>query len=417
MSARVYVIGVGLTKFDKPGKKSGDFINWVEEVVSKALDDANVSMDKIEQAAVGYVYGGTTCGQRAIYEVGMTGIPIYNVNNNCATGSTALCLAKQFIEGGLSDCILAVGFEKMEGGSLRYTDTDRTNPLDKHYTLIGDLVPFTEAPLAVQSFGNAALEYMEKHGTKPEYFAKIAYKNHKHSVNNSYAQFQDEYTMEQILNSKKIHGPLTKLQCCATSDGAGAAILASERFVRYHGLERQAVEILAMEMATDTETTVSERSFMKIVGYDVSKLAAEKVYAKSGVTPDDVQVVELHDCFSSNELLTYEALNLCPPGKADEYIDKGDNTYGGKHVVNPSGGLIGRGHPLGATGLAQCAELCWQLRGQAGARQVAGVKYALQHNFGVGGAAVVAIYKLGFPEYHISLDSSSEKIASIQSKL
>ncbi|KAI4456879.1 acetyl-coa c-acyltransferase [Holotrichia oblita] len=394
---RVYVIGVGMTKFDKPGTKSGDYNDWAKEAILKALEDAKLSMDEIEQAVAGFVYGDSTFGQRAIYEVG-----------------------KQFIEGGLNDCVLAVGFEKMERGSVASKYKDRTNPYEKQFMLMGELAGFTTAPLATQMLGNAGIEHMRKYGTKPEHFAKIAYKNHKHSVNNPYSQFQTEYTMEQIVNSPKIFGPLTKLQCCPTSDGAAAAILASEKFVRSHGLEAQAVEIIAMEMVTDRESTFSERSLMKVAGYDMSKTAAEHAYAKSGISSDDIQVVELHDCFSTNELITYEALGLCAVGKAGEYIDKGDNTYGGKHVVNPSGGLISKGHPIGATGLAQCAELSWQLRGLAEARQVPNVKYALQHNYGLGGAAVVSIYRLGFPEHHkraVGLKKTGGRVVELESKL
>ncbi|XP_071054619.1 sterol carrier protein 2-like isoform X2 [Onthophagus taurus] len=396
---RVFVIGVGMTKFEKPGKRDDDYPGYAKEAILKALDDAKVKMTDIEQATAGYVYGDSTCGQRAIYEVGMTGIPIYNVNNNCATGATALLLAKQFIEFGQNQCVLAVGFEKMERGSLAPKFMDRTNPIDKHMSLMIDLAGINKSPPAAQMFGNAGVEHMKKYGTTLEHFAKIGYKNHKHSVNNPYSQFQDEYTLEQIMASPKVFGLLTKLQCCPTSDGSACAILASEDFVKKHGLEAQAVEIVAMEMATDLETTLTDNSLMKIVGYDMTKTAAEKAYAKSGIRPTDVQVVELHDCFSVNELITYEALGLCPPGKAGEMIDRGDNTYGGKYVVNPSGGLISKGHPLGATGLAQCAELCWQLRGLADKRQVPGAKLALQHNLGIGGAVVVGIYRHGFPEH------------------
>lgn len=399
---RVFVIGVGMTKFEKPGKRTDDYPEFAKEAITKALSDARVSIGEIEQAAIGYVYGDSTSGQRAIYEVGMTGIPIYNVNNNCSTGSTALILAKQFVESGLNDCVLAVGFERMERGSLQPKYTDRTNPLDKHVKLMKELVGYTDSPRAAQFFGNAGIEHMKKYGTKPEHFAKIAYKNHKHSVNNPYSQFRDEYTLEQIMASPKIFGPLTKLQCCPTSDGAAAAVVASENFVHSHGLESQAVEILSMEMATDPPSTLAERSCMSIAGYDMTKIAAEKAFRKAKVRPTDIQVIELHDCFSTNELITYEALGLCPEGKAGDMIDKADNTYGGKYVVNPSGGLISKGHPLGATGLAQCSELCWQLRGLAEDRQVRGAELALQHNLGLGGAAVVAIYKLGFPDYQPS---------------
>ncbi|XP_045482604.1 sterol carrier protein 2 [Harmonia axyridis] len=393
---RVFVVGVGMTKFEKPGVREGDYPEFAKEAIEKALQDSKLNINDVELATVGYVYGDSTCGQRAIYEVGMTGIPIFNVNNNCSTGSSALLIAKEFIESG-KDCVLAVGFEKMDKGSLTSKFMDRTNPMDKHVTLMADLVGLNAAPITAQMFGNAGLEHMRKYGTKAEHFAKIAYKNHKHSVNNLNSQFRDEYTLEQIMKSPQVFGPLTKLQCCPTSDGAAAAIVVSERFVRSHGLENQAIEILGIEMATDTPSTFNEKSLIKLVGYDMTKKAAERLFYKTGTKPTDVQVVELHDCFSANELITYEALGLCPPGKAGEFIDRGDNTYGGKYVVNPSGGLISKGHPLGATGLAQCAELCWQLRGEAGARQVPGARLALQHNIGLGGAVVVALYAKGFP--------------------
>nr|XP_023017013.1 non-specific lipid-transfer protein [Leptinotarsa decemlineata] len=396
--SRVFVIGVGMTKFEKPGKKAGDYPQWGKEAILSALEDSKVNIADVQLATAGFVYGDSTCGQRVIYEVGMHGIPIFNVNNNCSTGSSALMLAKEMVESGKCDCALAVGFEKMERGSLEPKFNDRTNPMDKHVEAMAELVDIEAAPIAAQMFGNTGIEHMKKYGTKPEHFAKIAYKNHKHSVNNPNSQFRDEYSLEQIMKSPKVYGPLTKLQCCPTSDGAAAVIIASERFVKSRGLESKAVEILGIEMATDLATTFTDKSHMKIIGYDMTKLAAEKLFKKTNRKPTDVQVVELHDCFSANELVTYEALGLCPPGKAGELIDRGDNTYGGKYVVNPSGGLISKGHPLGATGLAQCAELCWQLRGEAGLRQVPGAKLALQHNIGIGGAVVVALYQLGFPQ-------------------
>ncbi|KAM4605607.1 sterol carrier protein 2 [Polymixia lowei] len=397
---RVFVIGVGMTKFEKPGARDDfDYPDMAKEAGQKALADAGVPYSAIEQACVGYVYGDSTCGQRAIYHsLGLSGIPIVNVNNNCSTGSTALFMARQLVQGGLADCVLALGFEKMERGSLSSKYMDRTNPMDKHMEVMINCYGMAAAPAAPQMFGNAGREHMKKYGTKPEHFAKIAWKNHKHSTNNPYSQFQEEYSLEQVINSRKVFEFLTLLQCCPTSDGAGAAVLASEAFVKSHGLEGQAVEILAQEMVTDLATTFEENSCMKMVGYDMSQLAAKKCFDAAGLKPSDVDVVELHDCFSANELITYEALGLCPEGKAGELIDRGDNTYGGRFVVNPSGGLISKGHPLGATGLAQCAELCWQLRGQADRRQVSGAKVALQHNIGLGGAVVVALYRMGFPQ-------------------
>ncbi|KFM59965.1 Non-specific lipid-transfer protein, partial [Stegodyphus mimosarum] len=411
---RVFVIGVGMTKFVKPGSTGADYPDFAREAVTKALTDSKIRYDSVQQACVGYVYGDSTCGQRALYEVGMSGIPIYNVNNNCSTGSTALYMGKQLIEGGICDCVLALGFEKMARGSLTSKFDDRTNPMDKHVLVLSNRHGFAPAPVAAQFFGSAGREHMEMYGTKPEHFANIAYKNHKHSVKNPYSQFRDEYSLDQILNSPVVYEPLTKLQCCPTSDGAAAAILASEEFVHAHGLEDQAVEIVGMEMSTDVPSAFQENSSIKMVGFDMTKNAANKLYQKTGIHPSDVDVVELHDCFSTNELITYEALGLCDVGKGAELVDSGNNTYGGKYVINPSGGLISKGHPLGATGIAQCAELCWQLRNEAGERQVPNAKLALQHNIGLGGAVVVALYRLGFPNNSVqALAGSLEPPADI----
>jgi len=393
MGKKVFVVGVGMTKFEKPGSRNWDYPDMAKEAGTKALQDAGIPYDSVEQACVGYCYGDSTCGQRAVYGLGLTGIPVYNVNNNCATGSTALFMAKQFIEGGIADCILAMGFEKMEKGSLGVKFTDRTNPMDKHFEAMVDLRGFAQAPPAPQFFGNAGREHMDRYGTTAEQFAKIGHKNHKHSVNNPYSQFQQEYSLEDILNAPMVYDPLTKLQCCPTSDGAGAAVLCNEDFVRKHGLQDKAVEIAGMAMTTDFTSTFEEKSCIKLIGADMTRQAAQKVYEQSGLGPENVDVIELHDCFSANEMVTYEALGLCPEGKAGELIDSGAVTYGGKWVVNPSGGLISKGHPLGATGLAQCAELNWQLRGLSEKRQVKGAKVALQHNLGLGGAAVVTMYR------------------------
>ena len=236
MSNRTFVIGVGMSKFDKPGTKEGDYPEWVLEAGSRALADAAIPYELVQQAYAGYCYGDSTYGQRAIYGLGLTGIPVVNVNNNCSTGSSALFLARQAVKGGLVDCALAVGFEKMERGSLGMKYTDRTPAMDKHMTRMFELRSPEESPFAPQMFGNAGRDHMEKYGSTPEHYAWIGWKNHKHSVNNPYAQFQDEYSIEDIKAAKMIHEPLTKLQCSPTSDGAAAAIVASERFVDEHDL-------------------------------------------------------------------------------------------------------------------------------------------------------------------------------------
>ena len=393
MGNKVFVVGVGMTKFEKPGSREWDYPDMAKEAGEKALADAGIRYDQVEQATVGYCYGDSTAGQRAIYGLGLTGIPVVNVNNNCSTGSSALFLTKQLIEGGIIDCGIAVGFEKMEKGSLGVKYMDRTVPMDKHLEAMVARRGFETGPPAAQMFGNAGREYMERYGVKAESFARIGEKNHRHSANNPYSQFRDVYTLEEILASPMQHDPLTKLQCCPTSDGGGAAVLASEQFVRDNGLEGKAVEILGMAMTTDYESSFGSGSDMKLVGFDMTREAARRVYEQSGHGPEEVDVVELHDCFSANEMITYEALGLCGEGGAGELIDSGAVTYGGDVVVNPSGGLISKGHPLGATGLAQCAELNWQLRGEADARQVDGAALALQHNLGLGGAAVVTMYR------------------------
>jgi acetyl-CoA acyltransferase len=393
MSNRTFVIGVGMTKFEKPGGRDWDYPDMAKEAGTNALQDAGIPYDAVEQAFVGYCYGESTSGQRAVYGLGLTGIPVVNVNNNCSTGSSALWMARQAVKGGLVECALALGFEKMEKGSLGVKYTDRTNPMDRHVEAMFAVREPEASPPAPQLFGNAGREHMERYGSTPDHMAWIGWKNHKHSVNNPFAQFQDEYSLEDIKAAKMIHDPLTKLQCSPTSDGSGAAIVASERFVDEHGLWDQAVEIVGQSMVTDMRSTFEDKSAIKVVGSDMSKEAARRAYEEAQVGPADVDVIELHDCFSANELITYEALGLAEEGHGHELVDNADTTYGGRWVVNPSGGLISKGHPLGATGLAQCSELTWQLRGTADKRQVEGAKVGLQHNIGLGGAAVVTIYK------------------------
>ena len=336
---RTFVIGVGMTKFDKPGTKEGDYPDWAKEAGSKAIDDAGIAYDEVEQAFAGYCYGESTSGQRALYQLGLTGIPVINVNNNCSTGSSALFMARQAVKGGLADCALALGFEKMEKGSLGVKYTDRTNPMDKHAMRMFELRAPEASPAAPQMFGNAGRDHMEKYGSNADHFAWIGWKNHKHSVNNPYAQFQDEYSLEDIKAAKMIHEPLTKLQCSPTSDGSGCAIVASERFVDEHDLWGQAIEIVGQSMVTDMRSTFDdETDCIKIVGYDMSKEAARRAYEEAQVSPDEVDVCELHDCFSANELITYEALGFAEEGHGHELVDAEATTYGGKVVVNPSGG-------------------------------------------------------------------------------
>ncbi|XP_031765728.2 sterol carrier protein 2-like [Galleria mellonella] len=403
MTRSVYVVGVGVTKFAKPGT-IGDYPEFGKQAVQEALVDAGVEYAVVQQAVCAYIAGDSTSGQRVLYQVGMTGIPIYNINNGGATGGSGLYLAKQLVEGGIIDVALVLGFEKMSFGALKTaTLTDRASPYDIHVEKVLGLLKDAQpgVPMTALAFGNAGIEHMKKYGTTELHFAKIAAKNYRHASKNPKAYNSRECTVEEILSSRKIHGPLTKLQCCPTNDGASAAILMSHDAVVRYGLQRKAVEIIGMEMATDTPDVFENPTFMKITGTDMTRLAATRLYKKTGISPKQIDVVELHDCFSCNELISYELLQLCEEGQGGKFVDAGANTYGGQVVVNPSGGLIAKGHPLSATGVAQCAELCWQLRGEAGDRQVKGARIGLQHNLGLGGAAVVALYRKGFADHSV----------------
>ncbi|KAF5997558.1 lipid-transfer protein [Streptomyces mirabilis] len=393
---KAYVAGVGMTRFEKPETRDWQYWDMAREAGSAALADAGITYAEVEQVPVGYCFQPSTAGQRAAYELGLTGVPVYNVNNNCATGSSALMLARQFVEGGVADCVLALGFEKMKRGALGGGADGgdfSTSPVARHYGVMAARHGFEMSPPTAQIFGDAAREHMEKYGTTEAQLAAVGAKNHRHSANNPYAQFQDVYGVDEILAARVVHRPLTKLQCSPTSDGAAAAVVVSERFLERHEPARQAVEIVAQAMTTDTEESFASGSCVDVVGQPMSREAARQVYERSGLGIGDVDVVELHDCFSINELLTYEALGMCEEGESGELVESGATTYGGRWVVNPSGGLISKGHPLGATGIAQVAELVWQLRGEAGPRQVPGARVGLAHNIGLGGAAVVTLLR------------------------
>ncbi|OBT56603.1 sterol carrier protein 2 [Pseudogymnoascus sp. 24MN13] len=327
-SKRCYVLGVGMTKFIKPRGKV-DYTELGFEAGVKAMPAAQVTYDDVDQGVACYCYGDSTCGQRVFYQFGMTQIPIYNVNNNCSTGSTGLHIGRDVISNGGADCVLVIGFEKMNPGSLQSFWNDRENPTG---TNVAD----------------AGIEYMEKYGASNADFAEITRVNHEHSQRNPYSQFQ------QVAALPLMEEP--------------AAVLVSEEFLnsRPH-LRSQAVLIAGQALTTDAPSLFN-RSSIDLMGYDMSKAAAEIALRQDGRTTADVQVVELHDCFSANEMVTIDALGLSEKGKAHELVRNGDITYGGKYVINPSGGLISKGHPLAPP-------------------------VALQHNLGLGGAAVVTVYE------------------------
>lgn len=392
MKRRVNVVGVGMTRFGRPGTglRYHELITGAGLV---ALKDAGIEYRQVQAAYVGYVYGESGCGQHGIYKLGLTGIPVINVNNNGASGSTALYLAAQAIENGSAECVLAIGFEQADKDALSDRWRSRESPLERHLQVIAERQgTSSEAPFAVQLYGGAAREYLWRYGARKETLAMVTVKAREHGSRNPNALFRQRLTIDEVMNADELFDPLTRPQCCSVACGGAAAVLCSEEFAKRHGLDDR-VHMVAQAMITDFPSTFDSGSLIKATGYDLAVEAAWRVYEQAGMGPGDMDVCELDDCFSANEVLLYEALGFCSEGDAERFVEDGDNTYGGNLVVNPSGGLLCRGHPFGATGLAQCAELVWQLRGSAGQRQVDGARAALQHNLGLGGACVATIYQ------------------------
>ncbi|KAM3416023.1 hypothetical protein BST61_g9510 [Cercospora zeina] len=387
-----YVLGVGLTKFLRP-RKEREYPELGYEAGIKAMIDAGINYDDVQMGVACYGYGGSSAGQRVFYQFGMTGIPIYNTRNACATGSAGLHIARNAVRTGMADCVLVIGFEQMAPGPLNHDDDPRPDPIELSVALMNQTRGQFNSPKNAQIFANAGREYMEKYGARAEDFAEIGRLSHENSTRNPYAQFQTEYTLQEILDSKMIHPPMTRLQCSPTSDGAAAAVIVSEKYLTDLKRRNQAILMAGQAMVTDDPSLYSG-SAIDLVGDNMTRKAAKTALAEAGVTVQDVGVCELHDCFSANQLVLLDALGFCAPGEAHKLVREGRIARGGQGpLVNPSGGLISKGHPLGATGLAQCAELTWHLRGWANNRLGNPTKVALQHNLGLGGVAVVTVYK------------------------
>jgi sterol carrier protein 2 len=387
--SNAFIAGVDMVKFVKPGKQKS-YREMASTSILGAINEAGIDPSLIEQAYGGYIYGDSTCAQHAVYDAFMTGIPVINVNNNCSSGSTALFLARQAVQSGAVECALAFGFEEMQPGALGSHWDDRESPFDNFLKVLDD-GEYPEGPLALRCFGAAGHYYMEQYGASPDLFAKVAVKTRNHAMVNPFALFSKPITVDEVLGAPVLYMDfLTRLMCCPPTCGAGAAVICSEGFAKRHKVPAR-VEIVGQAMATDTAETWDDP--LQLIGADMTRRAAKSVYDQSGIGVEEVDVVELHDCFTTNEVVTYEGLGLCAEGGATAFVDASDNTYGGKFVVNPSGGLMSKGHPIGATGLAQCYEIVNQMRGTAGQRQVPNAKIGLQHNLGLGGAAVVTMYR------------------------
>jgi acetyl-CoA acetyltransferase len=392
MTAKALIAGVGMVKFTKPGK-SEMYDVMGSKAASAALADAGVDYKAIQQAYCGFVSGDTCSGQTALYHVGMTGIPVINVNNACASGSTAFFLAQQAVSSGAVDIAIALGFEQMNPGALAADFTGRTPITYRIDDATKRIRGWDERiPQGPQYFGSAGAEYLEKYNVTADLFGKVSVKARNHAIQNPYSLFDTPLTLEEVMASPVIAGPITRFMCCPPTCGAAAAVVVSEAYAKKHGLTNT-VEIAGIALGTDGEKSFGSDSMFNVVGADITRRISAAAYEQAGIGPEDVDLVELHDCFSPNEVLSYEALGLCPEGGAEKFVDDGDNTYGGKVVTNPSGGLLSKGHPLGATGLAQLTEITWHLRGMAEKRQVPDAKVGLQHNIGLGGAGVVTILK------------------------
>ncbi|HEY6645403.1 thiolase C-terminal domain-containing protein [Povalibacter sp.] len=391
--SRVIVAGVGMVPFRKPGQ-SDAYDVMAANATRMALADAGIGYSDVQQAYAGYVHADSCAGQTALYHVGITGIPIYNVNNNCSSGSSAFALAAQAVAGGSVECALAVGFEQMDRGAIDLAFPHKTSPFARHHAALRDAHGLSDdemkLPPALSMFG-CQVEAIEALGVTAETLAGIAVKSRNHAAKSPYAIFREPLTVADILDTPPIFRTMRRLYACPPSCGAAAVIVCSESFARRHGL-RSDVALVGQGISSDLSSGLAG-GVMDIMLQSLSEQAARQAYESAGVGPEEIDVIELHDCFTSNEASTYVALGLCKTEDINQFVADGQNTYGGKYVICPSGGLLAKGHPLGATGLAQITELTWQLRGQAGERQVDDVRTVLQHNVGLGSAGFVHIFQ------------------------
>jgi acetyl-CoA acetyltransferase len=394
MSSEIVIAGVGMVPFKKPGQ-SDSYDVMGENAARAALSDAGISFSLIEQAICGYVYGDSCAGQAALYRLDINGIPIFNVNNNCASGSSAFALATQAVESGNAECAMALGFEEMMPGAIDVIFPQKVTPLQRHEDAIAKIMNFSEeeraVPPAIAMFG-AQVDAVLDSGVSEETIASMSVKSRRHATANPNAIFRDAITVEEILATPKLFRNLRKNYACAPSCGAAAVIVCTPEFAKSHGI-RSDVRLAGRGWSSDKREYFNSDNVLDVMFQALSRDAANSAYEDAGIGPEDVDVIELHDCFATNELATYVALGLCQEQELNQFVASGQNTYGGRYVVNPSGGLLAKGHPLGATGLAQLTELTWQLRGDAGLRQVEGARIAVQHNGGLGSAGFVHILK------------------------
>jgi acetyl-CoA acetyltransferase len=364
-----------MTEFGRHADRK--FTDLGEEAVRAALEDAGIEYEAVEAAFCGHVMQGSTAGQRVLGRIGRTGIPMMNVENACASGTTAFRMAWTQVASGIHDVALAVGFEKMAPGPIRVSQPEPDVEPEK----------VEKAPPMPLLFSHVCEAHSEMYGTTPEQMAMVSVKNRENAALNPRSQFKDPITVDDVLNSRHIFGPLRLLMCCPTGAGAAAAIICSEEFARTLTAKpiRVAASSLRSEVTTDPGNPLSGIT-------EINRQAADRAYEMAGLGPDDLDVIELHDCFAIAEIIHYENLGLCARGEGGAFIEAGESKIGGKVAVNTSGGLLSKGHPLGATGVAQIFEVVTQLRGLAGERQVPDAKVGLTHCQGFGGAVGVHIF-------------------------
>lgn len=365
-----YVIGVGLTRFGRYPERTVESL--AAEALTRAIEDANIGWGEVQQLYAAHVKQGVAAGQRVIKQVGPSGIPVLNVENCAAAGSTAVREAALAVRAGEFDLVAVAGFEKMDPGLLS------VYPPGDPRVVMG----LTVLPMRFSLMGT---KHMHEYGTTIEQFAQISVKNHDHAVHNPNAQYPKSVTLEQVLGSRMVCDPITVLQCSPTTDGAAAVVICSDDFLKRHGAARP-VRILASGLTSD-----SDEQARNIHTLDLMERAARQAYERAGVSPIDVDVVETHDCFTVSELVAYEALGLCERGEGGRLVDERATWIGGRIPVNPSGGLLARGHPLGATGVAQICEVATQLREEAGARQVENARLGLTANTGMWSCCVTLL--------------------------
>ena len=374
----VFVVGIDMTKFQKAG--TGPSVDLLgAQAALMALDDCGLTIQDMEALYCGNLgQANGMVGQRVLQQIGQTGIPVVNCANACATGATAFREAWMAIKAGVYDLVLAVGVEKMGGGLLGGGGGGQGIP--KEGLLGSGTMPAV--------FAEAGMEHTRKYGTSFAQFAKVSVKNHHHSTMNPKSMYQIETPLEAVMNAEMIAYPNTKLMCSVNVDGSAAAVLASEKKARELGLMKRAVRVKASVMTSDPW---QERDLVMPDVNSCTRLAAKKAYETAGVSAQDINLVELHDCFATAEILHYENLGLCGEGEAGKMIDTGEMALGGRVPVNVSGGLLSKGHPLGATGIANIYEVSTHLRGEAGKRQVPNARLGLTHVIGLGSACGIHI--------------------------